>query len=93
MRTVSVDPEIVSQAANKILRKSQFTLEKLGDEGNLAFLNLKLNVDLVKKVTCGWYQKPTDTGTILNFSSCDPLLNKRNVIDGALHRVLRSTST
>ena len=38
--------------------------------GNLAFLDLNVNVDSGKKVTCGWYQKPTDTGTILNFIDC-----------------------
>ena len=50
-------------------------------------------MDSAKKVTCGWYQKPTDTGTILNFRGCAPLQFKRNVNEGTVHRVFRSTST
>ena len=50
-------------------------------------------MDSAKKVTCGWSQKPADTGTILNFRGCAPLQYKRNVIEGAVHRVFRSTST
>ena len=46
-----------------------------------------------KKATCGWYKKPTDTGIILNFRGCAPLQYKRNVIEGAIHRVFESTST
>ena len=42
--------------------------------------------------TCGWYQKPTDTGTILIFRGCAPLQYKRNVIEETVHSVFRSTS-
>ena len=59
----------------------------------LTFLDLNVNVDSAKKVTCGWYQKPTDTGTILNFRGCAPLQYKRNVFEGTFHRFFRSTST
>ena len=71
----------------------RFTIEELDSNSNLAFLDLNVNVDSAKKVTCGWYQKPTDTGTILNFRGCAPLQYKRNVIEGTVHRVFRSTST
>ena len=87
VRTVKGDPGVVLEAANKLHPNMQFTIEKLGTNGNLAFLDLNVNVDSAKKFTCGWYQKPTDTGTILN------LQYKRNVIDGTVHRVFRSTST
>ena len=46
-----------------------------------------------RKINCGWYQKPTDTGTVLNFRSCAHLQYKRSVIEGTVHRVFRSTST
>ena len=52
-----------------------------------------VNADSAKKVTCGWYHKPTDIGTILNFRGCAPLQYKRNVIEGTVHNVFRSTST
>ena len=67
-RTVKGDPGlVVLEAARKLHPNLQFTIEELDSNGNLAFLDLNVNVDSGKKVTCGWYQKPTDTGTILNF--------------------------
>ena len=67
VRTVMGDPGLVLEAANKLHPNLQLTIEELDSNGNLAFLDLNVNVDSGKKVTCEWYQKPTDTGTILNF--------------------------
>ena len=92
-RTVKDDPGVVLEAAKKLHPKLQFTIEELDSNGNLASLDLNINVDSGKKVTCGWYQKLTDTGTILNFRCCSPLPYKRNVFEGTVRRVLRSTST
>ena len=71
----------------------QFTLEETNSEGNLPFLDLNINVSQGRGVTCSWYQKPTDTRTILNHTSCAPTQYKRNVIQGTVHRVFRSTSS
>ena len=60
--------------------------------GILTFLDLKFNVDTRKNVICEWYQKSTDTGTILNFRSCSPLHYKKNRIEGAVHRIFGSKS-
>ena len=92
IRTVKGDPGVVLEAANKLHPNLQFTIEELDSNGNLAFLDLNVNVDSAKTLTCGWYQKPTDTGTILNFRGCAPLQYKSNVIEGTVHRVFRSTS-
>ena len=92
-RTVKDNPGVVLEAANKLHPKLQLTIEELDSNGNLASLDLKINLDSGKKVTCGWYQKPTDTGTILNFRCCAPLPYKRNVFEGTVRRILRSTST
>ena len=93
VRTVKGDPGVVLEAASKLHPNLQFTIEELDKNGNLAFLDLNINVDSGKKVTCGWYLKPTDTGTILNFIGCAPLHYKRNVFEGRVHRVFRRTST
>ena len=93
VRAVKGDRGVVLEAANKLHPNSQFTIEELDSNGNLAFLDLNDNVDSGKKVTCGWYQKPTDTGTILIFRGCASLQYKRNVFEGTVHRVFRSTST
>ena len=92
VRTVKGDPGVVLEAANKLHPNLQFIIEELDSNGNLAFLDLNVNADSGKKVTCGCYQKPTDTGTILIFRGCAPFQYKRNAIEGTVHRVFRSTS-
>ena len=49
--------------------------------------------NLVLTKAGGWYQKPTDTGAILNFRSCAPLQYEKSAIDRTVHLVFRSTST
>ena len=61
-------------------------------DGDLAFLDINVNVSSKKIITCHWYQKPTDTGIVLNFRSCALLQHKKNVIQGAVHRVFNATS-
>ena len=92
VRIFKSDPGVVLVAANKLHPNLQFTIEELDSYGKLAFLYLNVNVDSRKKVKCWWYQNLTDTGTILNFRGCAPLKYKRNVIEGTVHRVFRSTS-
>ena len=92
VRTVKGDPEKVLRAANLLHPNLQFTIETPNTNGTLAFLDIQISIDKSRKISCGWYQKPTDTGTILNFRSCAPLQYKRSVIEGTVHRVLRSTS-
>ena len=72
VRTVKGDPEKVLLAANLLQPNLQFTIETTNTNGNLAFLDLQISIDKSRKISCGWYQKPTDTGTILNFRSCAP---------------------
>ena len=78
--------------ANLLHPNLQFTIGKPNTNGKLAFLDLQTSIDK-RKINCGWYQKPTDTVTILNFRSCSPIQYKRSVIEGTAHRVFRSTST
>ena len=73
VRMVRGDPGVVLEAANKLHPYLQFTIEEFDSNGNLAFLDINVNVDSAKNVTCGWYQKPTDTCIILNFRGCAPL--------------------
>ena len=51
VRTVKGDPGLVLEAANKLHPNLQFTIEELDSNGNLAFLDLNVNVDSRKKVT------------------------------------------
>ena len=59
----------------------------------MPFLDLNINVLQGRGVTCSWYQKPTDTGTILTLRSCAPTQYKQSIIQGTVHRVFRSTSS
>ena len=49
---------------------------------DLAFVDLNINVNNDRRISCHWYQKLTDTGIILNFRSCASLQHKKNVIQG-----------
>ena len=93
VRTVRGEPSCLLDAANSLHPNLQFTLEKINSEGILPFLDLNINVSQGRRVTCSWYQKPTDTGTILNYRNCAPTQYKRSVIQGTVHRVFRSTSS
>ena len=93
VRTVKGDPEKVLRAANFLYPNLQYTVETPNTKGTLAFLDLQISIDKSRKISCGRYQKPTDTGTILNFRTCAPLQYKRSVNEGTVHRVFRSTST
>ena len=55
VRTVKGDPGVVLEASNKLHPNLHFTIEELDSNGNLAFLDLNVNVDWAKKVTCNWY--------------------------------------
>ena len=90
--TVRGDPDEYLKFANSLDNNLQFTLEKINMEGNLAFLQINVNVSSKSKVTCHWYQKPTDIEIKLNFRSCASLQHKQNVIQGTVHRVFNATS-
>ena len=64
----------------------------MNTDGDLAFLDTNVNVSSENNITCHWYQKRTDTEIILNFRSCATLQLKKNVIQGAVHRVFNATS-
>ena len=93
VRTVRGEPSCLLNAANSLHQNLQFTLEKTTSEVNFPFLDLNINVSQGTCVTCSWYQKPTNTVTILNYKSCAPTHYKRSVIQGTLHRVFGSTSS
>ena len=93
VRTVKGDPEKVLRAANLLHPNLQFTIEKPNTNGKMAVLDLQTSIDKNRKINCGWYQKPTDTGTILSFGSCAPLQYKRSLVEGTVHRDFCSTST
>ena len=61
--TVKGNPLDYLESANSLHMNLQFTLEKPNVSGDLAFLDININVNEDRKVSC---QKSTDTGRILN---------------------------
>ena len=53
VRTVRGGPGVVLEAANKLHANLQFTIEELDSNGNLAFLDLNVQMDAGKMITCG----------------------------------------
>ena len=49
VRTVKGDPGVVLEAANKLHPSLQLTIEELDNKGNLAFLDLNVNMDSGKR--------------------------------------------
>ena len=82
VRTVKGNPGVVLEAANELHQRLQFTIEELDSNVNLAFLDLIVNVNSGKMVTCGLYQKSTDTGTNLNSRGFAPLQYKKTRLKG-----------
>ena len=92
MCTVKENPLDYLEYANSLHKNLQFTLETPNGSVDLAFLDLNMNINEDRKISCYWYQKSTDTGIILNFRSCAPLQHKKNVIQVTVHRIFNATS-
>ena len=90
--TVRGDPDEYFNFANSLHNNPQITLEKINMEGVPVFLDILINVSSKINIICHWYQKPTDTGIILQFRSCATHQHKKNVIQGTGHKVFNALS-
>ena len=92
VRTVKGNTLDYLEYANFFHKNLQFTLETPNGSGDLAFLDLNINVNEDRKIRCHWYQKSANTGINLNFRSIAPLQHKKNVIQGTVHKIFNATS-
>ena len=69
-----------------------FTIEKQVN-GKISFLDMQICCDNQGKLTSTWYNKPTDTGLVLNYHALAPRRYKRSVVSGFVYRVYRACST
>ena len=88
VRTVRGDTKELLDAVNNL----HPNLETTDDKNSLPFLDMSINVQPEGNIFCTWYQKPSDTGTILNYRSYAPLQHKKSIIQGTIHRLFRATS-
>ena len=92
VRTNRGDTKELLDAVNTLHPKPQFTLETMDDKKSFPFLDMSINVKPEGTIFCTWYQKLSDTGTILNYRSCAPLQHKKSTKQGTIQRLFRATS-
>ena len=87
------------QEINNLHKNLQFTSEleqqaSPSDPGILPFLSMSVIHDHESGVlTSTWYNKPTDTGLIMNYHALAPKRYKRSVVSGFVYRIHQSCST
>ena len=91
--TINGNPLDYLEYANSLHKNLQFFLETPNGSGDLAFLDLNINVNEDRKISCRWYQKSIDTGIILNFRSCARYNIRKLWFKGLCIRFLMQTVT
>ena len=76
---------------NSLHEKLKFTFER-EQERLLAFLDMLLKREN-NKLSSTWYQKPTDTGLVMNYHALAPKRYKRSVVAGFVYRIYRACSS
>ena len=67
--TVKGKPLVYLEYANSLHKSLQISLNTPNSNGKQAFLELDINVNDDRKISCHWYQKPTEAGIIIKFRS------------------------
>ena len=70
----------------------QFVIETTDDKNKLPFTDMSVNVEQEGTIFCTWYQKPSDTRTILHYRSCAPLQLRKDIIQGTTHHLFQCIS-
>jgi uncharacterized C2H2 Zn-finger protein len=76
---------------NSIHLSLKFTIER-EQEGSIPFLDMRI-MNNSGKLSSTWYNKPSDTGLIMNFHALAPKRYKRSVVSGFVHRIFRACSS
>ena len=76
---------------NNLHPSLKFTIEREVN-GSIPFLDMKI-INESGRLSSTWYNKPTDTGLIMNFHALAPKRYKRSVVSGFIHRIHRAGST
>ena len=76
---------------NNLHENLKFTIER-EEKGTLPFLDM-LIIHEKNKLSSTWYNKPTDTGLIMNLHALAPKRYKRSVVSGFVYRIHRACSS
>ena len=91
MNTAQINNKFVE--INKLDENLKFTMEREEDH-SLVHLNMRIFHDKESgKLSSTWYNKPTDTGLIMNYHALGPKRYKRSVVSGFVHRIYHACST
>ena len=72
----------------------KFTEERENEHQDLPVLDMKIHHDHEKgTLSSTWYNKPTDTGLIMNYHALAPKRYKRSVVSGFVYRIHRACSS
>ena len=77
---------------NNLHPNLKFTIER-EENGTIPFLDMKLIHEQDGSLSSTWYNKPTDTGLVMNFHALAPKRYKRSVVSGFVHRIHRACSS
>ena len=86
------------ESINQLHTNLRFTLEREQKQqspvASLPVLDMRILHDHdTGKLSSTWYNKPTDTGLIMNFHALAPKRYKRSVVSGFVHRIHRACSS
>ena len=72
----------------------KFTEETENEQHDLPVLDMKIHHDHNNgTLSSTWYNKPTDTGLIMNYHALAPKRYKRSVVSGFVYRIHRACSS
>ena len=83
---ISINKDGIHEKLNEINNlhsNLKFTIE-VEKEGKLPFLDLQI-IHESNELKSTWYNKPTDTGLVMNFFALAPRSYKRSVVQGFVH--------
>ena len=86
-----IDPEEKLATINNLHPSLKFTIER-EENGSIPFLHMKI-IHNNGQLSSTWYDKPTDTGLIMNYYALAPKKYKRSVVSGFEYRIYRTCSS
>ena len=86
-----IDIEEKLATINNLHPSLKFTIER-EENGSIPFLDMKI-IHNNGQLSLTWYNKPTDTGLIMNYYALAPKKYKRSVVSGFVYRIYRACSS
>ena len=84
-----IDQKLVE--INNLHPSLKFTIER-EENGSIPFLDMRI-IHSNGQLSSTWYNKPTDTGLIMNYHALAPKKYKRSVVSGFVYRIYRACSS